>query len=163
KKKKKMKFIASICLLLLSFNSMAQKTYQKNYFDDGTLASEGWLLNSKKTDYWKFYHANGTIQREGHFALGKETKYWTYYRHDGTKESEGHYEHGKKHKWWLFYDSNGKINHKCQLKNNQKNGYCLMYKNEKLVAAVKFSEGKKIKTWTDYRSFKKENSLKDLQ
>ena len=38
-----------------------------------------------------------------------------------------------------------------------------MYKNENLISAAKYSEEKKIKEWTNYRSFRKENSLKDLQ
>lgn len=38
-----------------------------------------------------------------------------------------------------------------------------MYKQEKLIAASKFSEGKKIKTWTDLATFKKENKLSDLK
>ena len=50
-----------------------------------------------------------------------------------------------------------------QLKNNQKNGYCLLYKKQKLVKAVKFKNGKKIKEWSDFSSFKEENSLNDLK
>jgi len=55
------------------------------------------------------------------------------------------------------------INHKCQLKNNQKNGYCLRYQNKKIVKAEKYKAGKKIKEWTDLKSFKKDNKLSDLQ
>ena len=38
-----------------------------------------------------------------------------------------------------------------------------MYKNEKLVSAVKYTKGKRIKEWTDLESFKKENKLSDLR
>ncbi|MFT5846097.1 MAG: antitoxin component YwqK of YwqJK toxin-antitoxin module [Psychroserpens sp.] len=162
-KKLNMKPIVIIILLLWSFNISAQKKYQRDYFDDGTLASEGWISNNQKINYWKYYHANGQLKSEGHYKKNERTKYWRTYRNNRTKESEGHYANGNKNKWWLFYDSEEKINHKCQLKNNQKNGYCLMYRNEKLVSAVKYSKGKKIKEWTDYQSFRKENSLKDLK
>lgn len=70
---------------------------------------------------------------------------------------------GKKNKWWLFYDSMVTIIYKCQLKNNKKNGYCLMYKNNKLVSAKNYKPGKQLKEWTDFKAFKKENNLKDLQ
>ena len=60
-------------------------------------------------------------------------------------------------------DKKEKINHKCQLKDNQKNGYCLVYNNEKLVAASKYKAGKKLKEWTTFASFKRENNLSDLQ
>jgi len=55
------------------------------------------------------------------------------------------------------------INHKCQLKNNQKNGYCFHYKNKQLIKAEKYKAGKKIKEWTDMKSFIKENKLSDLK
>jgi antitoxin component YwqK of YwqJK toxin-antitoxin module len=134
-----MKYLSTLFILVLSFYSSAQNDYQKNYFDNGTLASEGWLNGNQKADYWKFYYENGPL------------------------ESEGHYVNDSKNKWWLFYDSEEKINHKCQLKNNIKNGYCLMYKNEKLISAVKFSERKKIREWIEFASFKKENKLSDLK
>ena len=82
---------------------------------------------------------------------------------EGLLQKEGHYIEGEKINWWLFYDSKEQINHKCQLKNNIKSGYCLMYKNNKLTSAAKFSAGKKIKEWTDLASFKKENKLSDLK
>ena len=93
----------------------------------------------------------------------KEINYWHYFSRTGKKEKEGHFKNGKKINWWLFYDSEEHINHKCQLKNNKKNGYCLMYRKQKLISAVKFSEGKKIKEWTDLNAFKKENKLSDLK
>ena len=53
--------------------------------------------------------------------------------------------------------------HKCQLKNNQNDGYCLFYHNNKIISAKKYKEGKQINEWTDYKSFKKENNLRDLK
>jgi hypothetical protein len=38
-----------------------------------------------------------------------------------------------------------------------------MYHKEELVSAAKFSEGQKIKVWTDLASFKRENNLSDLK
>jgi hypothetical protein len=38
-----------------------------------------------------------------------------------------------------------------------------MYKNEKLVSASKYKAGKKIKEWSTFASFKKENKLSDLK
>lgn len=158
-----MRLLLVLVTSLSLFFNVPKKEYQKNYFENGQLESEGWVINDKKTSYWKFYYENGQTKSAGHYKNNLRTKYWRFYRENGTKASEGHFIEDKKCNWWLFYDDMDKINHKCQLKNNQKNGYCLMYENEKLVAAVKYSEGKKIKTWTDYRSFRKENSLKDLR
>ena len=120
-------------------------------------------MNTKKTAFWKFYYQTGILKKEGHFKDNLETKYWYFYSKDADKEKEGHFKKGVKYNWWLFYDNNGFVNHKCQLKNNQKNGFCLIYKKQKLVKASKFKNGKKIKEWTDFSTFKDENSLNDLR
>ncbi|WP_299120168.1 hypothetical protein [uncultured Winogradskyella sp.] len=150
-----------IFCLICSF-ATAQKHYQKNYFDNGNIKSAGWIENGKKVKYWRTYYENGNLKSEGHFKNNVRTKFWKLYSSNGVKESEGHFKNGKKIKWWVFYDRNGKVNHKCQLSNNKKNGYCLMYKDEELTSAAKYSLGKKIKEWTDLKSFKKENKLSDL-
>jgi antitoxin component YwqK of YwqJK toxin-antitoxin module len=148
-----MKFL----VLFFFFTSIVfgQKAYQKTYFENGKIKAEGWIENTRKIAYWKFYYENGNLKKEGRFIEDKQTKYWYYYRIDGTKEMEGHFIKSTKNKWWLFYDTMEKVRHKCQMKNNQKNGYCFLYKNKKIVSAKKYKEGKQIKEWTDYNSFKK--------
>lgn len=156
---------AVVILLFFSMTStcFCQKKYQKEYFNDGTLKAEGWVKDSLKDGYWTFYHPNGNKEKEGHFTNGVANKYWYFYREEGSKEREGHYKNGKRQKWWLYFDENGFVNHKCQLKNDKKNGYCFMYENKKLIKAVKYQNGKKIKEWTDYSSFRRENKLSDLK
>lgn len=158
---KKLLLFGFCCVSLLAFGQ--KKQYQKAYFDNGTLKEEGWIKKDQKNGYWKFYHENGNLKSEGRFKNDQQVKYWYYYRENGSKIKEGHFLAGKQNKWWLYYDDMGHINHKCQLKNNQKNGYCLIYEMEKLVKAAKYKEGKKIKEWTDFESFKKENKLSDLR
>ncbi|MDD7886910.1 toxin-antitoxin system YwqK family antitoxin [Flavivirga sp. 57AJ16] len=163
---KSLKFSVTVFSLVLfaTFSVNAQTSYKKTYYDNGHIKSEGWINNDhKKINYWTFYYPNGHVKKEGHFQQDKPVKYWYFYAENGNKKSEGHFIDGKKNNWWLFYNDMEKIDHKCQLKDNQKNGYCLMYKNEKLVSAKKYKAGKKIKEWTDYKSFKKENKLSDLQ
>ena len=149
--------------LWISFNSFSQKKYHKEYYKNGQIKEEGWILNDKKTAFWKFFYRNGNIKKEGYFKDSLETKYWYFYTPNSVKEKEGHFKNGVKHDWWLFYDANGYVTHKCQIENNQKDGYCLIYKNKKLVKASKYKEGKKIKEWTDFSSFRSENSLNDLR
>ncbi len=139
------------------------KSYSKEYYSNGNIKAEGWLRNAIKEGYWKFYYRNGSLKKEGHISNDKPINYWYFYREDGTRESEGHFSKGIKHMWWLFYDDGENIYHKCQLKNNKKDGYCFRYTNEKLVKAEKYKAGKKIKEWTDFKSFKKENKLSDLK
>jgi antitoxin component YwqK of YwqJK toxin-antitoxin module len=142
--------------------SLNEKTYSKRHYANGNIKAEGWIVDSKKDGYWKFYYRNGQLQKEGHLSKDEPTDYWYFYRDNGIVESEGHYDNGTKTKWWKYFDSAENINHKCQLKNGKKNGYCLIYNNDKIVKATKFKNGKKIKEWTDFKSFKEDNKLSDL-
>lgn len=151
-----------LTIFFLGSFSEQNSTYQKEYYDNGKLKSEGWTKNGIKADYWKFYHPNGKLSEEGHFQNNKRTKYWHFYDQDGKHLQEGHYLKGTKTDWWLFYDSNGKVNHKCQLKNGKKNGYCLKYLDERLTSAEKYQNGEKVKEWFSFASFKRENNLSDL-
>ena len=158
-----MKNLIFIIVLFISLYAFAEKEYQRAYYENGNIQSEGWTENNQKIKFWKFYYENGSLKKIGHFSADKEIKYWKFYTKSGYLEKEGHFKNGKKQNWWLFYDTMEKLNHKCQLKNNQKNGYCLMYKNEKLVAASRYKAGKKLKEWTTFASFNKENKLSDLK
>jgi antitoxin component YwqK of YwqJK toxin-antitoxin module len=118
------------------------------------------LKHGKKTSFWKYYYSNGTLKKEGYYKDNLEHKYWYFYRLNTVIEKEGHFKQGLQNNWWLFYDKAGNVSYKCQLK---KNGYCLLYKMDKLVKAYKYKNDKKIKEWTDFFSFKSENSLNDLR
>ncbi|MFL0170728.1 toxin-antitoxin system YwqK family antitoxin [Tenacibaculum maritimum] len=160
---KKEEVLLITCFFLFYCNSFGQKEYQKTYYNNGKIKKEGWLINDKKNGYWKFYHNNGVLKKEGWFKDDFPIKYWYFYRKNSYKEKEGHFIDGKQSKWWLYYDNEGFVNHKCQLKDNKKNGYCLLYDKNKLIKAVKFKNGKKIKEWTSFSSFRKENNMSDLK
>ena len=141
-----MKFILFVSLLiLLGFFHPKEKMYQRTYHENGTLASEGWLMMDAKDGYWKFYHENGSLSEQGNYKKNKRSGYWYFYKPNALPIQEGHFENNQKTDWWLFYDARGRIDHKCQLNKNLKDGYCLKYKNEKLMSIVrgKIFEGKK--------------------
>ena len=150
-------------LLLISLSLFSQEKYIKKYYDNGQIKEEGWLKDTQNNSCWKTYYRNGILKKEGSFKDNLETKYWYFYGLNSVLEKEGHFKKGQKNDWCLFYDKLGNINHNCQLRNNKKNGYCLLYEMEKLVQASKYENGKKIKEWTDFLSFKSENSLTDLR
>ncbi|WP_075340412.1 toxin-antitoxin system YwqK family antitoxin [Tenacibaculum agarivorans] len=152
-----------LLFLFVSIIGIAQKVYQKNYYPDGSIQEEGWIKDNVKHDFWKFYYQNGKIKEKGHYKNGLKHKYWYFYRENSSKIKEGHYVNGIENKWWSYFNKDGQLIHKCQLRDNKKNGYCLVYKQNKLVKASKFVNDKKIKEWTDFSSFKRENNLNDLK
>lgn len=140
-----------------------KKMYHRDYHENGTIKEQGWKLGDIKEDFWKYFYPNGNIMEQGHYKMNQRSGYWFFYTQNGKLEMEGHMVNDKKVNWWLFYDEKGKINHKCQLKDGIKNGYCLKYIDEELKSAEKFQNGKKIKEWFSFTSFKKENKLSDLK
>jgi antitoxin component YwqK of YwqJK toxin-antitoxin module len=125
--------LLTLLFLLCFIAAKAQKTYIKNYYDNGKLSSEGWVNQNKKTDYWFFYHKNG------------------------NKKEEGHYFNDKKTKWWIVYDVNGKIQRKIEFNNNLENGLSIFYHEGKIYKAARYNAGSKIKEWTSIASYKKDN------
>jgi len=156
-------FFSFLIVIVMLGGSPSGKMYQKDYYDTGKLKAEGWVNGTSKSGYWKFYHPNGKKAEQGHYTKDKRTKYWYFFDEKGRIQKEGHYVKGKMADWWLFYNAKGEIQHKCQLTNGIKNGYCLKYMNEKLASAEKYKNGKKIKEWYSFSSFKKENNLSDLK
>lgn len=152
-----------VCAFLVFNLNVAAKTYSKNYYQSGVLKSEGWIENGNKNGYWKYYYANGQISEQGQYSQGKKVAFWICYNESGKLKQQGKYIAGEKYNWWSFYDSQGKIKHKCQLNDGIKNGYCLKYTNQKLSSAEKYKDGKKIKEWFSFSSFRSENNLTDLK
>ncbi len=160
-----MYFKLFLLLAFLSSGNPSEKNtlYLKEFYETGRTKAEGWIKNGLKEGYWRFYHKNGKIAQKGTYYNGNREAYWYFYTENGKPQQQGHYLNDKMTDWWLFYDAFGKIDHKCQLSEGIKNGYCLQYSNEELASAEKYENGKKIKIWTSFSSFRRENKLSDLK
>lgn len=154
-----------LVLFVFSFGNSSEEnsTYHKEYYQQGKIKAEGWVKNGLKEGYWKFYHRNGKLSEKGRYIKGQREEYWHFYNETGRPKQAGHYRTGQKSEWWLFFDAQGRINHKCQLDHGKRNGYCLQYMDEELTSAEKYQNGKKVKKWTSFSSFKRENKLSDLK
>jgi antitoxin component YwqK of YwqJK toxin-antitoxin module len=51
-------------------------SYVKNYYDNGTLQSEGNMLNGLPTGIWKYYTPNGMLNQVGEYVQGKRHGRW---------------------------------------------------------------------------------------
>ena len=50
--------------------------YVKNYYDDGTLQSEGLMADGLPTGVWKYYTPNGQLHQVGEYVQGKRNGRW---------------------------------------------------------------------------------------
>jgi len=76
----------------------------KEYYEDGSLKSEGDYENDKKTGLWKYYYPNGQIEETGTYdKTGPEGK-WLWYYPSGKLLRELTYYQGKKDGNIMEYD-----------------------------------------------------------
>ncbi|TVZ51988.1 toxin-antitoxin system YwqK family antitoxin [Dokdonia sp. Hel_I_53] len=125
-----LRFILLVCTTVCF--SQTDKIYSKIYYDGEILKSEGWLQNDKRDGYWFFYNKEGELLKEGHYSQGKRTD------------------------WWILYGKDNTIT-KVQYNDDVKDGYALLYKNDKLYKAKKYSGDQLTGTWTSLKKFKRDN------
>jgi len=94
---------------------------KREYYADGTIASEGTMIGGKKQGNFRLYDKNGRevdgelydkdkLMARGMIdSLGRREGSWIFYYDTGEKRSEGKYEKGMKQGPWKFYFKNGKI------------------------------------------------------
>lgn len=146
-----------VCIAFSALIGDETKMYSKEYHNNGHLKSEGWVLNTKKINYWKFYHPSGAVSSEGHYKNNRPEAYWYFYNEDGKVTKEGHYKNGIVQDWWIFYDIAGNIKRKTQYENHKRNGYNLVYQNNKLIRVEKYEDDIRSGEWTSISSFRRDN------
>ena len=71
----------SCCLVL---NSQTNPNgYNKFYYDNGALSSEGNMKDGKPDGYWKNYYKNGKIKTEGNRKDFLLDSIWKFYSENG--------------------------------------------------------------------------------
>jgi antitoxin component YwqK of YwqJK toxin-antitoxin module len=80
--------------------------YNKFFYDDGTLASEGGMINGKPEGYWKNYFPNGKIKSEGNRKDFLLDSIWKFYDEEGELTLEIQYQAGKKNGYRNTYQGN---------------------------------------------------------
>jgi antitoxin component YwqK of YwqJK toxin-antitoxin module len=106
-----LRFVLALSVGLLGlFGVEAQDTsainpngYNRFYFEDGTLASEGGMRDGKPDGYWKNYHANGLLKSEGNRKNFVLDSLWKFYNEEGKIILEINYVEGKKNGFRITY------------------------------------------------------------
>ncbi len=95
------KFILIVSFLFVFAVIHAQDSLQKDgfnkfYYPNGKISSEGTMKNGKPDSYWKSYNENGTIKSEGSRKNFELDSLWKFYNQDGKLLLEIYYKTGKK-------------------------------------------------------------------
>lgn len=78
--------------------------YNKFYYDNGKISSEGMMRNGKPDGYWKTYYPSGKIKSEGNRKEHLLDSLWKFYSEEGKLTVEFDYRNGKKNGFKKTYD-----------------------------------------------------------
>ena len=92
-------FLAVLLSVVLGINSSSSQELTRYYYPDGTVSSEGYLVNGQPDGYWKSYYPNGTLK-----SVGKRTNFQL----DSV---------------WCFFDEQGNLQKEISYLDNHKNGF----------------------------------------
>ena len=170
--KKNRSYIIFIVVLLCSINNLyaQQKTnpngYNKFYYPEGTISSEGNLVNGKPEGYWKTYYKSGKLKSEGNRRDYLLDSIWKFYNEEGILNKEISYEKDKKNgvtntfskegyivskEYFIddkqegfsyYFKGNGELNKKIFFEKNKENGAGYEFdKKGNIIAILKYEHG----------------------
>lgn len=160
----------NIFCLLLTLILFAQVTlsqeFKQYFYSNGSVSSEGTLVQGKPDGYWKAYYPNGTLK-----SVGKRTNFlldsvWCFYNEDGTLQKEISYFENHKNGFYKeyskkdsitylslsvlyvndkkqgveqYFSSSGAVVKEINYENNKKEGKSFEY-DDSVVVAISFYE-----------------------
>lgn len=125
--------------------------YNKFYFDNGKISSEGNLKNGKPEGYWKTYYPNGNLKSEGNRKEQKLDSVWKFYAENGKLQTTITYKDDKKDGPRRTYDTLGRIALEEMFEKNLKHGPTTSYhENGKIKLKIPFDKGKEEGTAFEY-------------
>jgi antitoxin component YwqK of YwqJK toxin-antitoxin module len=138
------------CLLLLGYagfsqqqsNSINPNGYNRFYYANGKLSSEGTMVNGKPDGFWRTYFESGKIKSEGYRKNLQLDSIWKFYNDSGQLASAYIYKAGKKNGVQSEFYANGNLKSEEYLEDNIKNGLSKYYNTDgKMVRSVLYSNG----------------------
>jgi uncharacterized protein len=118
--------------------------YNKFYYENGKLSSEGTMRDGKPDGYWKTYSEFGKIKSEGNRKNFLLDSVWKFYNELGKLSSEFNYKEGKKNGYKLTYDIKESYATLAEhFVNDVKQGNTFVFaKNKKVKQTIPFVNGK---------------------
>jgi len=130
--------------LLAQVQTTNPNGYNKFYYDNGRISSEGTLKDGKPDGYWKTYFESGKLKSEGNRKNFQLDSTWKFYNDEGKLMLAYAYRDGKKNGLKKNYDPKEEAllfeeSYVNDVKQGPTNYY---YKSGKLKQKINFIEGK---------------------
>lgn len=127
----------------LSGQSTNPNGYNKFYYDNGKVSSEGPMKNGKPDGYWKNYSRNGNIKIEGNRKNFLLDSLWKFYDEKGRLNKTVNYSQGKKTGLSHAYDTAQVLVSTEYYVNDVREGNLkTYYKSGKTKSVVPYTKGK---------------------
>ncbi|HWY98111.1 MAG TPA: hypothetical protein VNY36_03400 [Bacteroidia bacterium] len=146
----KILFLFSVIEFISSGICSAQKVtegYNKLYYANGKISSEGTIRNGKPDGYWKTYYETGKIKSEGNRKEYVLDSTWKFYSAKGLMYVAFSYRNGKKNGYKYSYAPSAKDSSMCILSakenfvNDTLQGLAYYYKAGKLREIMTYKDG----------------------
>lgn len=125
--------------------------YNKFYYENGTISSEGTMRDGKPDGYWKNYYDNGKLKIEGNRKNFLLDSIWKFYDVKGRLTKTINYKEGKKDGITLVYDTTQKIVTSEVYVNDIRQGLQRnFHKNGKTKSVIPYTKGKPDGTAYEY-------------
>jgi len=141
-----MRWLLNIFLIFGFLSITAQNTpngYNRYYYENGKVSSEGMMKDGKPDGYWKNYHKNGQIKIEGNRKNFLLDSIWKFYDDKGRINKSISYKSGKKDGKSVVYDTLGRPTLIESYKNDLKQGETrTLHKNGRTKSIVLYENNK---------------------
>jgi uncharacterized protein len=147
-----------VCMILypistiLGQDPLIHDGYNKIFYPNGKISSEGYMRNGQPDGYWKTYFPSGVIKSEGNRKNHLLDSIWIFYNESGDTLQKVSYIMGKRNGYTVGYQVQpgidpmfrGRIISRELYVNDKKEGPSLyFYSNGRIKEEVQFSENKK--------------------
>jgi antitoxin component YwqK of YwqJK toxin-antitoxin module len=133
-------------LFFSAYNVAAQEVnpngYNKFYYPDGSLSSEGTLRNGQPDGFWKTYYPDGVLKSAGRRTDFQLDSVWLFFDQKGDTINVINYNYGKKNGYTLTYENN-LVKSKELYRDDKKQGVSFYYEKGILHEEIPFKDDKK--------------------
>jgi len=134
---------------VLMSQDMLQDGYNRFYYGNGQISSEGMIRDGKPDGKWISYHVNGQVKSVGIRRNFQLDSIWSFYDEKGNITAEIEYKYGKRNGYHINYQNNivdtlpPVVLSKELYLDNLKQGLAWYYKRDgSLDRVVRFKDGK---------------------
>lgn len=119
---------------------VAQDGFTQFFYPDGSVSSEGEMLNGEPVGVWRTYHTSGLIKSEGRRVEGLLDSIWTFYNNAGQLQRRISYERSLRNgKEWTYQA--GQLLQACDFIRDTLEGICEAYKDGRLWKTIPYQDG----------------------